>query len=387
MPYASAQSTAADSHAAFLDVASRVRDTLSATADLALLFVAPAHANAVAAALPRVVETLGTSSVIAVTVETVVEGDTELEETPAVALWAGTLPGAKITPLELELLRSPDGPTILGLPDDLEKIDAATSTLLLAGDPFSFPTDYCLETLQARAPGLKVLGGMASAAQSPGGNRLGLGANSRSDGAVGLLIEGGPAIRAVVSQGCRPVGPTFVVTKAERNIVVELAGRPAFTRLQEVFAELSAEDQALFRRGPHLGRAMNEYRDEFGRGDFLIRNIVGADADHGAIVIGDYVRVGATVQFQIRDAQTADDDLRELLSAARANGSAGGALLFTCNGRGTRLFPQPHHDAAALRTAFGALPLAGCFAAGEIGPVGGTNFVHGFTAVAALFAE
>jgi small ligand-binding sensory domain FIST len=178
-----------------------------------------------------------------------------------------------------------------------------------------------------------------------------------------------------------------VVTKAEQNVLLELGGKPALAQLQEIFGTLSPHEQGLFRHGLHVGQVVNEYQDHFNRGDFLVRNVQGADPKSGAIAVGDYLRVGQTVQFHVRDAGTADEDLDTMLAAARNNGSAQAlaALLFTCNGRGTRLFDAPDHDAAALAKHWPGLPVAGFFAQGEIGPIGGKNFLHGFTASIALF--
>ena len=206
-------------------------------------------------------------------------------------------------------------------------------------------------------------------------------------GAVAVLVQGPVRISTVVSQGCRPIGRPFVVTKAERNVIRELGGRPPLAQLQELFAELSSDEQTLARQGLHVGQVIDEYRETFGRGDFLVRNVQGADPESGAIAIGDWVRVGQTVRLHVRDAASADRDLREALRAqADALGDAGaaGALLFTCNGRGSHMFDVPDHDATAIEDGLG-VPAAGFFAAGEIGPVGGRNFLHGFTATMAVF--
>jgi small ligand-binding sensory domain FIST len=207
------------------------------------------------------------------------------------------------------------------------------------------------------------------------------------DGAVAVMLHGGVSLRTVVSQGCRPIGRHFVITKAERNVIYELGGRPALLQLKEIFDDLPTREQQLVQHGLHVGRVVNEYQDTYAQGDFLIRNVMGIDPDHGSVVIADFVRTGQTVQFQIRDAQTADEEMRQLLSSVRKDRTAkpAGALLFTCNGRGTRLFPAPHHDAGVIRHVLGDIPLAGFFAAGELGPVGGKNFMHGFTASIALF--
>jgi len=201
------------------------------------------------------------------------------------------------------------------------------------------------------------------------------------------LIDGPVRIRHVVSQGCRPIGRPFIVTKAQDNVLLELGGRPAFDQLREVYQQLAPADQQLVQRGLHVGQVINEYQEQFDRGDFLVRNVQGIDSARGSIAIGDFVRVGQTVQFHIRDAATADEDLEALLSAAaeQSSGPTAGALVFTCNGRGTRLFPEPHHDAQAVARRWPGLPTAGFFAQGEIGPIGGKNFLHGFTASIALF--
>jgi small ligand-binding sensory domain FIST len=202
---------------------------------------------------------------------------------------------------------------------------------------------------------------------------------------VGAWLGPGVKIDTVVSQGCRPIGNPYVVTRAERNVIYELAGRPALERLLEMASSGSIPegDVALVNQGLHLGQVIDEHRDRFERGDFLVRNVLGADRENGAIAVGDVVEVGRTVQFHVRDAGTADEDLRLALGG---RGEAAGALLFTCNGRGQRLFGEPDHDAGVFDEQVGA-PVAGFFAAGEFGPVGGRTFVHGFTASLALFRD
>jgi small ligand-binding sensory domain FIST len=188
-------------------------------------------------------------------------------------------------------------------------------------------------------------------------------------------------VAAVVSQGCRPIGDPFTVTRSERNVIYELAGRPALERLNDIIAGATPDDRQLLQQGIHLGVVVDESRDAFSRGDFLIRNVLGADRGVGAIAVGDDVPIGAVVQFQVRDADSADEDLRELLGDR--TGSA--ALVFTCNGRGTNLFGDPHHDAEAVSTAVDGAATAGMFCAGEIGPIGGRSHLHGFTASVVLF--
>ncbi|HUG67563.1 MAG TPA: FIST C-terminal domain-containing protein, partial [Pirellulaceae bacterium] len=247
--------------------------------------------------------------------------------------------------------------------------------------------ELLLERINEDQPAVSVIGGMASAATQPGENCLIFGSNVYRDGAVAVLVHGDVAIRSIVSQGCRPIGEHFVITKAERNVIQELGGVPAYQRLIEVYATLATHEQEMLRRGLHVGRVVSEYQDKFEQGDFLVRNVMGVDQESGAIVLGDYVRPGQTVQFHVRDADTADGELKQMLAAIKHAPEAKprAALLFTCNGRGTRLFPEPNHDAEAIGDALGNSPLAGFFAAGEMGPVGGKNFLHGFTASIAVF--
>jgi small ligand-binding sensory domain FIST len=211
----------------------------------------------------------------------------------------------------------------------------------------------------------------------------------RLEGAVGVLLEGEIGLRWIVSQGCRPIGRHMVVTRAQGNVILELSGHTPLEQMRELWKSLGPEDQELFQHGLHIGRVHNEYQGEFQRGDFLVRNVLGVERQTGALIINDHVRVGQTVQFQVRDSDSADEDLRALLQIdlnAHEHRPAG-ALLFSCNGRGTRLFPSPDHDASAIRQEAGAIPLAGFFAQGELGPVGGQNFIHGFTASVAMFEE
>jgi small ligand-binding sensory domain FIST len=200
---------------------------------------------------------------------------------------------------------------------------------------------------------------------------------------------GGPVgAQAMVSQGCRPVGPPMTVTASDGSLLLGLAGVPAVQKLQEVMASMSAADQALATGGLHIGITINEYLDEPDRGDYIVRGILGLDQARGAIAVGDCVPVGRTVRFQVRDAASADDDLRAMLLAVRREFAAvEGALLFSCNGRGTNLFTSADHDVLAMRQGLSTSGVAGFFANGEIGPVGGRNHLHGFSASALVFGS
>jgi len=344
--------------------------------DLLVCFASPHFVGALDDMVHAMRNLLDPRVLLAFTTGAVVGDAREVEDGPGLAVFAARLPDARLTPVSLRVEETPDGASVVGWPD----LGGAPETLLLLADPFTFPLDSFLRRLNDDRPGLTVVGGYASAATRPGGNRLALDDRVVAEGAVGVLLEG-TAVRAVVSQGCRPVGQPLVVTRSDGNFIQELAGRPALDRLRELAESVSDDERALLQRGLHLGIVVDEHQADFGRGDFLVRNVIGADRDTGAIAVGDRVAVGQTVQFHVRDAAAADEDLRALLTGAEGDG----VLLFTCNGRGRHLFGTPDHDAGLIAELLGPLPAAGGFCAGEIGPVGGRNFLHGFTASLALF--
>ncbi|HLZ48987.1 MAG TPA: FIST N-terminal domain-containing protein [Candidatus Limnocylindria bacterium] len=353
-------------------------------ADLVFLFVSPQHEDAQRAIIDVASDRVEGATVLGCSAGGVIGGSREIEDAPAIAAWAASLPGIGVQPFRLTFQREDDHAVIEGL-EELPPAEEEPVILMLA-DPFSFPADVLLDHLNESGVEIPIVGGMASGGLEAGRNSLYFNDEILRDGAVGAILTGG-GMSAIVSQGCRPVGKTYAVTRAERNVLFELGGAPAMTRIEELYAEAGERDQLLIRRGLHVGSAITETKPELGRGDFLIRNVVGVDRDSGAIAISDLVEVGRTVQFQVRDAESAREDLRVVLERERTHRSTdvAGALLFSCNGRGSALFGQPDHDVNAVRRAFGDVPVAGFFAAGEIGPVAGKNFLHGFTASILLF--
>jgi small ligand-binding sensory domain FIST len=383
VPFAAAISTHPVTAHAVGEVAGQVLEEIGPHPDLALLFVTRPHAGALEDAAAAVRQVLSPTVLLGCAAESVVGPGLEVENAPAVSLWAAILGPVVPVRLAAEPAQGPqeEAPHLSGWPDT---VPFEPQGLILIGDPYTFAVDTLFAEVAERLPGLPVLGGMASAALGPGGNRLAIDGRIYTTGAVGALIGPGTRMSTVVSQGCRPIGRPLVVTRSERNVVYELAGQPALERLLEMArAGMSERDIALINQGLHLGLVIDEHKADFGRGDFLVRNVMGADRSNGAIAVGDVVDVGTTVQFHVRDADAADEDLRELLALRRADG----ALLFTCNGRGSRLFAEPNHDAGVVGEALDDPPVAGFFAAGELGPVGGRNFMHGFTASLALFEE
>lgn len=376
MKCVSALSTAKDPETALAEVLSRAD---SEAADLAVLFASRDHAGTLATAAREIRKRGLARHVIGCTGESIVGEGREIEDAPALSLWTLRSPG-----LELRGRRLTEH---AHTPDD-EFLARPNPSLLLLGDPFTFPADDFLKSINETRRSIPVFGGMASGSHRPGGNRLVLDDEVFEDGAVAFELGGSVSFRTVVSQGCRPIGRPLIVTRVEGHVIRELGRRPAIEVLREVYETLSPRDQERVRNGLHVGRVINEYQESFGQGDFLIRNVMGGD-EGGGIAVGDHIRVGQTVQFHVRDAETADDELRGLLenAAKSAETGAAGALLFTCNGRGLRLFPTPHHDVALIQEVFGKIPVGGFFAMGELGTVGGQNFVHGFTASIVLFGD
>jgi len=350
--------------------------------DLAFLFVAPQFEDELESIVESANASLGGGALLGCVAGGVIGADREVEDAPAVSAWAATLPGVTVRPFTLTYLEEEEH----GVFDGLEEVPTRTpeSVLVMLADPYTFPAHLLLEHLNEHAPGLPVVGGMASGGIVAGRTRLIADDEILREGAIGAILEGAHGATTVVSQGCRPVGETFAITRAERNVVFELGGQPALKRVEELYTTATERDQLLMRRGLHVGQATTELKPELGRGDFVIRNLVGVDRDTGAIAISDMAEVGQTVQFQVRDAESAREDLRAMLEPERLDPVAG-ALLFSCNGRGQGLFGQPDHDVGAVHRAFGDIPVAGFFAAGELGPVAGRNFVHGFTASILLF--
>ncbi len=370
------------SMAAGVEAARQARSELGgAPVDLAFVFLSQAHLGHAAEVFEAVREELSPRRLVGCVAQGVVARGRELEEGNGVAVWAGSLPGAEIETFHASARVGEESVEIEGFP---ELGDPSLVTLLV--DPFTFPAGLLLERLGEEHPGLPIVGGIAVGGSGPGRHALVAGSELYTEGAVGVVLSG-IRVETVVSQGCAPIGHESVVTHAEGNVAFELAGKPALERLRDEIEELSPAQRALAVRGLLAGLVIDENKPEYGRGDFLIRGLLGADEATGALAVGDELRVGQTLRFHVRDAGTADDDLRAALAELRAAGKPAGALLFTCNGRGSSMFPEPDHDARAVGEAVGERSVAGFFCGGEIGPVGGRPFLHGFTATMAVFLD
>ena len=342
-------------------------------ADLAFLFLSAAHRDGVAEAAEAVVAELAPRTLLGCVADGVLAQGRELEGGPATAVWAGSLPGAEIGSFHVATVETDEGLAAAGFP----AVDDPALVALLV-DPYTFPIGGFLQGLNEEHPGLPLVGGIAS------GRALILDGEVLDEGAVGVSVDG-IAVRTVVSQGCAPFGREAVITRAEGNVVHELAGERALDRLRTDVAALSPAEQQLVAQGILAGLVIDENKAEYGRGDYLMRGLLGADEASGSIAIGEQVRVGQTLRFHFRDAASADEDLLEALDRELGGANAAGALLFSCNGRGTHMFAQPDHDARTVGEALDWPAVAGFFCGGEIGPVGGRVFLHGFTATLAVF--
>jgi small ligand-binding sensory domain FIST len=381
-------STAPDPHAAALEAAATVASELHGYGvDLALVFASGAHLAAPEATIGGVHDVLAPDVLIGCGAGGIVGGGREIERGTAVAVWAASFEDGVVSTFHAEAHQVPDGLAVSGVPD----LRGAGGAILLP-DPYSFPTDAVLTELHQRSPGVPVLGGVSSARTLRGDAALFLGEEVVSGGAVGVRFDG-VELLPCVSQGATPIGPELTITAGEGRTIHELAGRPALAALRSVIEELRDEQRRILAEGMLLGIVVERGPWAGGsdpHGDFLVRSVIGGDPETGTISVGAPISAGQVVRVHARDAASADRDLHDALGLRRqALGSdlPAGALMFTCNGRGRGMFGVRDHDATALTAELGAIPAAGFFAAGEIGPVGGESFLHGFTATVAVFAS
>jgi small ligand-binding sensory domain FIST len=360
------------------------------THDLLFVFAHPQYLPHLDELVPQVARNISAAHVLGCTGASVIGLDQEIEGEPAITALAAQLPGVAVQTFHIteEEVEEATGPGYWHFQLEVEPADEPQ--LILLSDPFSLRITQLAAALNEAFPTAPIVGGLASGARQPGGNRLLLDAQILDAGAVGVALSGNIQLHTLVSQGCKPIGDPYVITRAERNMLYEIGGRPPVKVLQELLPKLPPRDQQLLRTALLLGRVINEYQEDYRRGDFLIRNLIGQDPQTGALEVGDLVRTGQTIQFQVRDAVTADEDWQARLAEQRrelGGKTAAGALLFSCLGRGEHMYGRPHHDVRALQEHLGPLPTAGFFGNGEIGPVGDKVYVHGFTSVLGLFTE
>jgi small ligand-binding sensory domain FIST len=382
MKWASALSERVETEGAVAEAASQVTRQLGgAEPDLVVAFVSPHHAGAYDAVPAGVRAAFPEALLFGCSASGVIGAGHEVEERPGLSLTAAVLPGVRLRPLFVPAGKLTEAAMHVGV--------AATEDphFLLLCDPFSCDVDTLVGTLDHAYPDGRKVGGIASGGDRPGGNALYCGDELRGRGAVGVVMTGDIAVDTIVAQGCRPVGVPMPITRAEGPVIRELGGKPPVEVLRSLYESLEEPDRSLFRHSLFVGLEMDD-TIEYHANDFLVRNLVGIDPHSGALAVAAPVRQWQVVQFLLRDARTAEHDLVAHLERYRADAGGArpaGALLFSCLGRGRNLFGRADHDTDLFRASVGAVPLGGFFCNGEIGPVRGHTFVHGYTSAFGLF--
>jgi len=387
MRWASALSQKARLEDAVVEAATSIREALGEVSpDLVAAFVSAHHRPHYVRLGELIRRELPGSFVLGCTAFGVIGAGREVEGEPALSLTAASLPGVELQPFRVEEL--PDAEATAEELREQFGIRAARPHLLLLADPLTLDAGNLVSLLDIAYPGMIKIGGLASGGSSPGENRLFLGEEGLWGGAVGVALSGNLAVDTIVAQGCRPIGHPMIVTRCEGNVVYELDGKPPLAVLRELFETLPERDRELFQHSLFAGIEMRQDQVEYREGELLVRNLVGADSDTGSLAIGAELQPMQVLQFLLRDARTAEEDLARLLDRSKQRGaSPRGALLFSCVGRGAHLFGKPDHDSDLFKEKVGPVPLGGFFCNGEIGPVGGSTFLHGYTSAFALFRE
>lgn len=389
MRFASATSRREDVREAADELVGSLRDQLRSDIDLIIIFLTYHYRESASYLSERINSELSPTVLLGCTCEGVIGGDMEIEREPAISALAASLPGVDIKPFHLsieqwDVLLAPENSSVMSTL--IGSDHSETRAFIILGEPYTTPVVELLSALDTLSPHIPKVGGMASGANQAGQNQLLLNDAIHREGVVGIRLAGDFDVDCIVSQGCRPIGDKLLVTRAEGGLIATLGGKPALEVTQKILSTISDAEKDLVQNGLFLGVVINEYKSEFERGDFLVRSVLGADPARGAIAVSDAVRAGQTVQFHVRDADTADEDLRLLLKPASQHDSAArGGIIFTCNGRGVRMFDMPNHDVRSVLEAVPETPLTGFFCNGEIGPVGGQSFLHGHTASILLF--
>ena len=386
--FASGVSDAADAIVAVDQVLSAVTRKMVRPVDLMMVFATADHRHTIESIFRRLNDALSPKVSLGTTAMGVIGSGREIEHSPGLSVLTAELPGATLRPYGYN---QTDWESATDSPDAMDETinvgpDLPKAVIIFA-DPFSTPIVSLLPMMNRHWSGVPIIGGMCSGGTKPMENMLIVNGKIHHEGAVGVTISGNIDVDCVISQGCRGIGKPYVITKSKRHIVYELGGHNPLEVIEDLVHNLDQMDCELIEsRGLMIGRVINEYQDRFGRGDFLIRHLLAVDHETGAMAVNDpQIRVGQTIQFHVHDQKTAIEDFKLLLEGQKLHGPGAGAMLFSCNGRGRTLFDQPNTDALLVNEALKEIPLAGFFAAGEIGPVGGENFLHGHTASLIVF--
>ncbi len=370
-------------------LAEELTSQLGGRPDLVLAFISPDYKKYFELITAALKDRLG-GALIGCSAGGIIGGGQEVEQQSAMSLTGATLPGVSIKTFHITNDSLPDLDDAPGSWEKLMQIESSEKpSFILLCDPFSFKIDSFVQGLDYAFSRMVKIGGLASGGHKAGENRLICDDKVYRSGLVGVALSGNVQVDSVVAQGCRAIGKPSRVTKCDRNLLYELDGKPAVNVLREAIERLSDGEQKLARDAIFLGVAMNEFQEKFVDGDFLVRNIFGIEPMSGALLVGEVLRSERTVQFHIRDAATSRDDLRAMLKryVDKSGSMASGALLFSCLGRGQHLYGRSNHDSDCFRDFFGDIAIGGFFCNGEIGPIGDSTFLHGYTSSFGIFKE
>lgn len=392
MRWVSVLSEKADFHKAVRECAAKIRESQESPPDLLFAFPSPHHADDYDKIPGLLKKEIGASTLVGCSGGGIIGGGQEVEHRRALALIGAWLPDVTLKPFHVtqENMPGPDAPPKawrewMGVP--VNSPDSIPDFLLLS-DPFSLNTEDFTQGLDFAYPGAVKVGGLASGAMQPGGNALFANGRRYDRGAVGVALSGNVVIDPIVAQGCRPIGKPLRITRSERNLLIELDNKKTLDVLETLIESLPLEDQELAKTSLFIGVIKDSARSGESKRDYLIRNLVGLDPKSGVLAIGAEVRPGQTIQFHLRDRKTSAKDLRERLARYHERDQPAqpqGALLFSCLGRGEHLYLEPNHDTNMFLEEFGKIPVGGFFCNGEIGPVDGNTYLHGFTSCFGIF--
>lgn len=357
--------------------------------DMGVLFITPHQKKHIQTIVQGINERMVIKNFLVCTCAGIIGSQVELENQVAASLFLARMPNVKLKPFYIDQEHIESINSNEDFYELLEIYPNEQPKFLIFPDPFQVDLNRFILGMNSAYGAAPVVGGLVSGSSSANGNMLMVNGKSYSKGIIGLAMTGDIRMDTIVSQGCKPVGESYIVTKAENNIIYEVAGVPFLDVLRKVFLKLPENDRRLVQQALLIGIVIDEYKHGFNRGDFLIRSVIGVDQETGAIAIGDIIKPGQTIQIHIRDAKTAEEDLNELLAVYKEKNKTSiplGAFVFSCNGRGLNLFGEPDHDIKLIQKYIGPIPAAGFFCAGEIGPIGGRNFLHGFTDSIVVFS-
>ena len=390
MKWASAITTQDNIESGTLEATEKILSQLDGkSADLTVIFISPHFAERYQEIPAMIRKRFDPGLLIGCSGGGIIGQGQEVEQQPAFSITSAHLPGVNLQAIQAETSELPNQDTGPGVWHDWLKVPAKSQPhFIFLADPFSFRGEEFLSGVDFAYPNSKKVGGLASGAQTGGGNALYLGDKIYSEGLIGVALSGNIEMDTIVAQGCRPIGHSMQITKCKQNMLLELNNTPPMEVLQEINETLNENDRNLMKTSLFLGIEMDPLKDDPGQGDFLIRNLMGVDHSSGALAIGSLLREGQLVQFHLRDKVMSAKDLELLLSRYQSGGKAddaSGALLFSCLGRGQYLYGKRNHDTEMFKDKLGDVPLGGFFCNGEIGPVGKTTFLHGYTSSFGIF--